>query len=85
MGSGFYFGAYAHNHLLAAQERIADELARAQGHLAFGHVGGIIRGSKVVVGVGFVVSARLAFKLSSRFACGDQIRRAAAEFGVVHT
>ena len=28
---------YAHDHLLAAQERVADELARAQGHLAFRH------------------------------------------------
>lgn len=24
---------YAHDHLLAAQERVANELARAQGHL----------------------------------------------------
>lgn len=39
-------GLYAHDHLLAAEERVADELARAQGHLAFRHVGGV----DVVVG-----------------------------------
>lgn len=30
---------YAHNHLLAAQERVANELARAQSHLGFRHTG----------------------------------------------
>ena len=42
-------GFYAHDHLLAAQERVADELARAQGDLAFRHVCGDglkCRGSK---------------------------------------
>ena len=33
-------GVYAHDHLLAAQKRVADELARAQGHLSFRHIGG---------------------------------------------
>jgi hypothetical protein len=33
-------GRYAHDHLLAAQEWVADELAGAQGHLRFGHIGG---------------------------------------------
>lgn len=30
-------GGYAHDHLLAAEQRVADKLARAQGHLAFRH------------------------------------------------
>lgn len=29
---------YAHDHLFASEERVADELARAQGHLSVGHV-----------------------------------------------
>jgi hypothetical protein len=28
---------YSHDHLLAHQERVSDELARAQGHLRVGH------------------------------------------------
>lgn len=31
---------HSHNHLLPSEERVADELARAQGHWGVGHVGG---------------------------------------------
>ena len=36
-GGSRWGGLYAHNHLLASEERVADELARAQGDLAFRH------------------------------------------------
>lgn len=38
-GDGWYGVGleYAHDHLLAAQEGVANELARAQGHLSVGH------------------------------------------------
>lgn len=32
-------GGDAHDHLLPPQQRVADELARAQGHLSFRHLG----------------------------------------------
>lgn len=35
-------GLYAHDHLLAAQKRVANELARAQGHLRVRHAGWLI-------------------------------------------
>jgi hypothetical protein len=48
-------GLYAHDHLLAAQEGVANELARAQSHLRVRHVGWLIvvdRGRRVVFCVG---------------------------------
>jgi len=48
-------GLYAHDHLLAAQERVANELARAQSHLRVRHGGWLIvvdRGRRVVFCVG---------------------------------
>lgn len=43
----------AHDHLLAAQERVANELASAQGDLSFRHDGGIgeLSGCVEVLGV----------------------------------
>ena len=54
-------GLYAHDHLLATQQRIADELARAQGHLAFRHDGGgvCVDGGSGRWSVWWEVSARL--------------------------
>jgi len=42
---------YAHDHLLAAQEGVANELARAQSHLRVRHDDGWLSWIEVVVGV----------------------------------
>ena len=44
----FGIGVDAHDHLLSSQERVADELACAQGHLAFRHLCCMISGWWVV-------------------------------------
>jgi hypothetical protein len=54
---------YAHDHLLAAQKGVANELARAQSHLGVRHLGwliGVDRGRRVVFCVG--VAHLLCFK-----------------------
>jgi len=43
---GLAGGLYAHDHLLAAQEGVANELARAQSHLRVRHDDGGCRGSR---------------------------------------
>lgn len=56
-------GLYAHDHLLAAQKGVANELARAQSHLGVRHLGwliGVDRGRRVVFCVG--VAHLLCFK-----------------------
>jgi len=52
---------HPHDHLLAAQERVSDEFARAQSHLAFGHVGGVVGGCR-----SRGISARLRWKQCRR-------------------
>lgn len=54
---GFAEGLYAHDHLLAAQEGVANELARAQSHLRVRHDDGWLSWIEVVVGV-FCVGER---------------------------
>ena len=47
-------GLYAHDHLLAAQKGVANELARAQSHLRVRHDDGWLSWIEVVVGAGIL-------------------------------
>lgn len=86
-------GLYAHDHLLAAQEGVANELARAQSHLRVRHGGWMIvvdRGRRVVFCVGErspaapnVVGEGPAVRISilSPHGCVAELFRLGATFG----
>ena len=53
-------GGNSHDHLLAAEERVADELARAQGDLAFRHDCDVDEVNGKVVGAASYLDCRCA-------------------------